>query len=292
LRELRHPGARAAREATAWLLELEFARKSPRTVSEYGRIIDALMGRHPDRAFADFTDDELLAHIISFPEASRPVAKAALNSWFRWGRLRRKLDANPMEFIPPIKAQEQRLVPIFSEVDIARLCGLELPDGVLMRLLLTDGIRKGEAEGLQVKHVNFDARHIEVRRAKGNKQRLVTLSPTLAGKLDHWFTTDGMNPDDFLWYARPGGHWRDHSKQIASSSFYRWWKRCLEEAGVEYRRPHTTRHTMATRAVRGGVDVDKVRRTLGHKKISTTVEMYVHMSVDDMHDDFAQLETF
>ena len=290
LRELRHTDAQAAREATLWLLALDSARKSPRTISEYGRLIDGLLAKHPNTPLDGFTADDLELYIGSHPAPSRPVVKSALNSLFRWAYKKRRIPANPVELVEDIKAREQRLVAVFSDVEASTLCNLPLPDGVLMRVLLSTGVRRDEACNLQVRHVNFDARHIEILRGKGNHDRLATLTPTLAGKLDHWFTTDGMGRDDYLWYSRPGGHYREHSRKIASSTFQRWWTTALTDAGVEYRNPHSTRHTFATRSIRAGVDVDKVRRALGHKKIATTVQTYVHMNVEDLHDDFAFVE--
>lgn len=290
LRELRHTDAQAAREATLWLLALASARKSPRTISEYGRLIDGLLARHPDMELAEFDSDTLELYIGSHPEASRPVVKSALNSLFKWAYKKRRIPANPVELLDEIKATEQRLVTIFSDPEAESLCSLPVPDGVLMRVLFSTGARRAEASNLQVKHINFDLRCVEILRGKGNADRLVSLTPTLAGKLDHWFTTDGMGRDDYLWYSRPGGHWREHSRRIGPSTFQRWWTNALEQAGVEYRNPHSTRHTFATRSIRAGVPVDKVRRALGHKRIATTVETYVHMNVEDMHDDFALVE--
>ena len=66
LRELRATDALAAREATQWLSELEFARKSPRTTAEYGRLIDGLLQQYPHLKVGEFTEDELTTYIASF----------------------------------------------------------------------------------------------------------------------------------------------------------------------------------------------------------------------------------
>lgn len=290
LRELRHVEALAAREATLWLLQLEGARKSPRTRSEYTRILDGLLAMFPDHRLEDFTDDDCFEYVMRFKEPSRPVAKSALNGFFRWAVKKRRIPANPIDLLPDIKARDQVIVSVFNDVELSALFNLPSPDGTLMRLLGSTGIRRAEASALQVRHINFAAGHIEIHHGKGGHSRLVPLSPTLAGKLDHWFVTDGMERDDFLWYSRPGGHWRDHSHRIVASSFQRWWKRCLDTAGVEYRNPHAMRHSFATRSIRNGVSIDMVRRVLGHRNIATTVQQYVHMSVDDMADSFAQVE--
>jgi hypothetical protein len=41
-------------------------------------------------------------------------------------------------------------------------------------------------------------------------------------------------------------------KPIGEGTFSRWWRRCLDDAGVPYRNPHTARHTFATRGAAAG----------------------------------------
>ena len=51
---------------------------------------------------------------------------------------------------------------------------------------------------------------------------------------------------------------------------------------------HCLRHTYATRLVRAGVRLDVVQRLLGHSKLATTA-IYLHSSIDDLHDAMATL---
>lgn len=46
---------------------------------------------------------------------------------------------------------------------------------------------------------------------------------------------------------------------------------------------HTLRHTYATRLVRAGVRLDVIQRLLGHARLATTA-IYLHSSMDDLHD--------
>jgi integrase len=292
LRELRHTEARAAGEATEWLLALQRQRKSPRTIVQYSRTVDALLAMFPETAPEDFTDLQLERFVDTYPQGSRLIRKAHISSLFKWWESKDIIPKNPVLRMDPIPAPPRPIVEVFDAIEVDKLCSLPSPDGVLMRVMTDMGVRKNEASHLRVNDFNLPELFAEIRPegAKGGKGRLVPLTQRLAGALDHWFTTDGMEPDDYLWYCRPGASYRDHSRPIASSTFYRWWAECLDAVRVPYKKPHTTRHTFATTARRQGIPIDEIQRILGHEKIATTVEMYVHMSVADLIPSMRLLE--
>lgn len=45
--------------------------------------------------------------------------------------------------------------------------------------------------------------------------------------------------------------------------------------------PHWFRHTYATRLLRGGTPIEVVSMLLGHASITTTIDTYGHLSVED-----------
>lgn len=51
----------------------------------------------------------------------------------------------------------------------------------------------------------------------------------------------------------------------------------LRNAGVEYRKPHTFRHTAASAMLNGGVPVTIVAAILGHERPSITLHTYAHL---------------
>lgn len=120
--------------------------------------------------------------------------------------------------------------------------------------------------------------------AKGSKDRVVPMHMKLATALANLQLLEGLEPNDHLWYDRAGGAHRviRRGKPLAESSFHRWWKRCLDTAGVEYRKPHTTRHTFATRWRQRGLSIDEIQVLLGHASISTTRDLYVHTGAEDV----------
>ena len=288
LRDSRHREARAARELQDWLADLELRNYAARTIDSYERTCAALLRDWPNVAFNEYTDSHVLHTLKRFPAKSRHQNKSAFEGWFKWGRLTRRIEANPMELVPSIRYKPQRRYDTFTEAEYEALCGLPCPDGPLMTLLLWTGIRRQEARNMAVKRLAFDRRQVVViEGAKGSKERTVPMLPAVAAAMDELITQEGLNRDDYLWYDRPGGHENApprHSKAIGNTSFQRWWERCLDDAGVRYRKPHMTRHSFATTVRRRGVPAEDLQRWLGHSHVSTTLDIYVHADEQDAAD--------
>jgi len=83
---------------------------------------------------------------------------------------------------------------------------------------------------------------------------------------------------------------RMRKDQIGEGTFARWWRRCLEDAGVRYRTPHTARHSFATRWRLRGLAVDEIQILLGHSSIRTTSDLYVHTKVADVAEHMRVIE--
>jgi integrase len=286
LRLSRFPHAAAAKEQSAWLSWLELGGAAPSTLDGYCWTTDKLLRDFPDTPFSDFTDVELLQVIKGVPTKSRPRAKAACSSWFKWGVKTRRLQVNPCDWLPDFKKAMQPIINIFTLEEEAALRALPEPDGTLMALLFDTGIRKAEARNMTRKRVDFGQQLlIVIDGAKGGKQRTVPIDPEttpgLLGRLDHMFTVEGIGEDDYLWPTRPGGGRISHAKAIHPASWHWWFVSCIERAEITYRKPHTTRHTYASRWRQRGLDLADIQLLLGHDDISTTQRIYVHQGVED-----------
>lgn len=285
LRDSRHRDARAAREQADWLAWLELGGTAARTVDQYERDTAVLLRMFPDTAFVDFDDGHLLHALREFPGPSRRVRSAPYKNWFRWGIRTRRLTSNPCDLLPDFKKPPVKLIDVFTEAEETALCALPLPDGPLMAVLFDGGLRKQEAIMLTERRCNLNARRLILKEgAKGGKQRVIPMSDRLAGALADLILLEGLKPGDHLWYDRVGGPNRRvrRTKPIQPSAFHRWWGRCLDDARVEYRKPHTTRHTFATRWRHRGLPLDDIQLLLGHASIRTTSDLYVHTKVEDV----------
>ncbi len=151
----------------------------------------------------------------------------------------------------------------------------------LMELLYATGMRVSELVSLPASAARGDPNMLLVR-GKGDKERMVPLSPPARAALATWLAerdaTDekavakGAAPSPFLFPSRgKSGHLTRHR-------FYLLIKELAVTGGVDPARvtPHTLRHAFATHLLANGADLRAIQTLLGHADISTT-EIYTHV---------------
>ena len=292
LRDSRHRTARSAREQADWLAWLELGGLRPRTLADYEWASARLMRMFPEKSLAEFTDGDLLHCARSFPAKSRRVRMAALESWFHWGIRTRRLRENPMLLLPHIKRAGKTVIDVFTDAEVEALIGLPDNDGDLFLLLFDAGLRRGEARMLTRGHV-YEAEtspQLVVLDGKGGKDRIVPLTVRVTQRLAKWFLLDAMRADEYLWPTRPGGYYLRRDRAMGDTSFTNWYRLRLEAAGVRYRKPHTTRHTFATRWLRRGGRLETLSQVMGHESIRTTFDLYAHLDTTDIVRDLHLVE--
>jgi integrase len=284
-RDKRYQQTRLGRDVADFLAWLELGGAASRTLDQYERDLARGALMFPNHAVAEWTDAELLHVARSFKPAERRVRVAAWRSFFKWARQTKRVSVNPTETLPAIKRTPQRVIDTFSDEEIAQLEDLPVRDGVLMQLLFDVGLRKGEARRLRLMHVADDVR---ILRGKGGKDRVVPATARATMRVNELAILDGLSPPDHLWYTRPGGGDQiAREKPIGDGSFDRWWRRCLETAGIRYRNPHVARHSFATRWLRRGGRITTLSTAMGHASLATTYDLYGHLDTRDLVADLA-----
>jgi integrase/recombinase XerC len=286
------------------------ARKRPRTLDSYERILARLCVLYPHLGRDEFTRDELRAWIASFPEGSRPKVWAVASDFWRWQWNEDRVRDNPMRGIRRPPPNPRKVIDVFTSTERGRL--IQAQAGSLMpvvdkcRLLIVqDGLRKTEARLLRVDDVNVVDRYLIVRNAKGGDERIVPFGDELQRAFMDFLYTPlprlgrEPEPDDMVWFAsgatghygdrQPQVTWVDAKRAMSSTAFHRWWQRVIGRAGVTYRKPHTARHTYATDLLDATGDITHVQQALGHKSLATT-EMYVHNQRQRLRRAVEQLE--
>ena len=158
-------------------------------------------------------------------------------------------------------------------------------DRFLLVLLRGSGMRIGEALGLR--HEDLDAMRSEVnvrRRVNGNGARAKSWSRTVPvdGSVsraysDYRHEEYGAIDSDYvfinLWGGRAGG-------PMNYGSVRRTVQRLSAATGVVFT-PHHLRHSYATDLLRRGVAPEIVQTLLGHASISTTIDTYSRLTIED-----------
>jgi site-specific recombinase XerD len=144
-------------------------------------------------------------------------------------------------------------------------------DRALLQTAYGCGLRLKELLGLQVVDIDSARLVLHIRHGKGQKERLVPLSPGLLQQLrDYWRE---YRPATWLF---PGAR---ATRALTNSAVQRICRRTGRRAGLSKRvHPHTLRHSFATHLLEAGVDLLSVQALLGHSHFNTTAK-YLHVSL-------------
>jgi integrase/recombinase XerD len=267
-----------------YLTRRETGGLAARTLDSYRRDLAQLCLLYPRKAPGDFTQHDLETALRHWTLSQRNRARSAFRGFF--DDLADQNGHDPAKRLPRIRVAKQHIIDIFDEAEQTRLTSLpELRDRAPATVLLETGLRKSEARHLTVADIDLEGARLSVRRGKGNKGRVIPLWPSTVAALNDLILLEGLNRHDHIWYTRYvnlGGEYVHRDKPAGDGAFHRWWVNLCDTAGVRYRNPHVCRHTYATTLLRRGVSMQAVSRLLGHASISTTVDIYAHLVVDDL----------
>ncbi|MDD7318938.1 MAG: site-specific tyrosine recombinase/integron integrase [Prevotella sp.] len=155
----------------------------------------------------------------------------------------------------------------------------------IIEMLFSCGLRVSELVNLKLSDMYLDERFIRVW-GKGNKERLVPISPRAIDELNLWFerrNTMEIKPgeEDYVFLNRRGAHLTRTMVLIFIKNYAR-------DAGIRKTiSPHTLRHSFATSLLEGGADLRAIQAMLGHESIGTT-EIYTHVSTKTLREEILQ----
>jgi integrase len=167
----------------------------------------------------------------------------------------------------------------------------------LFEFLISTGVRRGEALGLQWVDIDFDNRSIRIRRAitasgmttpKSGKARTLKMPESLAATLFDLLSDRRIKCLQRGWPEVP--EWVFCSETGTApdpGNIDRTWRRLRRRAQAEGVRPlklHAARHTWATRALGAGKSVRWVADQLGHADPALTLRVYAHAMREEETD--------
>ncbi len=159
-----------------------------------------------------------------------------------------------------------------------------------MNVLVTTGLRRGEAVGLQWGDIDCDELKITVQRnvtidkssvdkyhigsTKTGETRSVPISPRVYSllmtfKREQEQKYGKLMPSAFIFCRSDNPY-----APIYPTAPTRWQHRFVERNNLPKMSPHDLRHTAATLALESGADLKQVQELLGHKDPSTTMAFY------------------
>ena len=209
----------------------------------------------------------------SYKPASVNLQLNAIRNYFKFACKKGWCDTNPALHIDSVKNNAKRRDFLTSDELNALIDVVNHPLGKLViRTLAYTGMRVGECLALTLDDVNFSENKIFVRNGKGNKPRVIPLSPILKPYLEAYLNGPRSFVKGDRFFATP--------KTGSFSAVYI--NRLIQEAVEKLKwskhvTAHTLRHSFASMLVKKGVALPTVAALLGHADFRTVTSVYVHI---------------
>lgn len=265
---------------------------SPTTIKRYKEKVGAFYRRTNISSIEEVTKPLVLRYFLegradrNWKVATFRTYYMTLLVFFRWCVEQGYLESNPVEGME-LPSPDVSLPKALKRQDALKLLEiiynypytqkfLKYRNHAIFATFIFSGLRKSELLNLKLTDVDIENRSIFVYQGKGNKDRIIPMSYTLAQSLNRYlverkkarktcpeFFTSSNRNNGFTEYGLK--HFTDTLKKTIPISFT----------------IHGLRHTFATLMIEGGCDVVSLSKMMGHSDVRTTM-IYVATSVEHL----------
>jgi integrase/recombinase XerD len=248
-------------------------RYSDSTISTYTDALKSFLVFYREKSIIDITNDDVIVynnkHILknNFSASYQNQIVNAIKLFFQTIR-----DTKIMidKIHRPKRAKVLPNVLSKEEIKIILNAHSNIKHKMMLSLIYSCGLRCGELLSLQPVHIDSKRNLVLLKNAKGNKDRIVPLSPKILEMLREYYIV--YKPTNYLFEGQIKGQPYDaRSLQLIM-------KQALQKAGIT--KPatlHWLRHSFATHLLETGTDLRYIQELLGHSSSKTT-EIYTHVS--------------
>lgn len=260
---------------------------SERTLKNY-RYNLKMFAERMNKSAAKITTDDIRGYIGYLAE-NRHLAETSLQThintlraFFGWLHIEEKIKKNPMAKIKSLKLDKKgaRQALTVEELERLRDACRGYREKALVEFLVSSGCRLSEVAQLRAADLNLADRSVQVT-GKGDKDRVVYFSVRARLMVQEYIVQ--RKGGDGLFVSNKSPY-----EPLKPRAIQRIVRSLSERAGLEGRvHPHLLRHTFATHALNGGMDVTVIQRLLGHEDIATT-QIYAELNEEGVSSIYAQ----
>ena len=263
------------RRVSAFLAAKRIDGLSAKTIENY-RYTLGIFTEQVDRAVTKITVDDLREY-ISYLSETRGLRDGSLlthiktlRSFFSWLTVEDIIRKNPMLKIKSPRLDRARSRHALSQEQLERLRDAckTYKERALVEFLASSGCRLSEVSGIRMEDVNWRDRSVVVH-GKGNKSRKVYFSVRAKLMLEEYIARRKGGDALFASVKTPYPAMQPRAIQRVLGLIG-------DRVGLHVH-PHLLRHTFATLALAGGMDITVIQRLLGHEDTKTTL-IYAELS--------------
>jgi integrase/recombinase XerD len=223
----------------------------------------------------------------------------SLKQFFYWLEQTEQIATNPMSsFIHKalIKNTRQPL----TQLQIQQLFNAAdtIKEKIIIHLFYSCGLRRTEAENLNINDVQFTKRMLYVRKGKGSKRRAVPINEKIAKDFENYYNEERMkylftehlkynynlpiNPDYLE--NKQAFVLNNHYTRMKGDSYCRIFKQIIQRTDIPIHYGlHHLRHSIATHLLENGLSLEFIRDFLGHTHLDTT-QIYTKVKAQQLQD--------
>ena len=242
---------------------------------------------------ADTTIDKITPAIIEKLKAylvdTLKLSKATFNRYFASLKkafnlliINHKLNMlNPCKLVSSF-TEDNQIIRYLTEDEEKRLMK-ELPKYLkpIVICALTTGLRKSNILNLKWESINFEYNFIEILKQENKGKKVIKLP--LSKKFRKELEKIGIKKSGYVFHSHRGNK--------PYTNIDEGFKQACIRAGIENFRFHDLRHTVGTRLVANGADLQTVKQYLAHSDIKTT-QRYLHPVDENMRKAIDILDSF
>ena len=254
-----------------YLDKLELKKYAENTVKTYVHHFETFINHYPDLRPDAITENEIRHYLQRLTREGRSTSylNQAVNSIKFYFEVVMGMPNRFYEIERPI--QRKQLPKVLSKSEVLGLIGNtnNLKHRCIVSLLYSAGLRRSELLNLKLEDIDSKRMLITIKAAKGNKDRMTVLSPTLLDDLRNYYREH--RPKNYL-FEGPG------QRPYTASSVLKLISVAAKKAGIHKKvTPHMLRHSFATHLLEDGTDIRHIQLLLGHSSTKTT-EIYTHVA--------------
>lgn len=198
----------------------------------------------------------------------------ALKVFFNWLETTNQISVNPISNLkfksPKINTREpltkEEITILFEEIQ-------NLKELTILHLFYSCGLRRSEAEALNMTDIHFKQHLLYVRDGKGAKRRAVPLTEKVSKEMENYLLHERPNEEkaDTERSRSEAFMLNDKGTRMKGDQYNKALKAIIKRTEIKNETSlHHLRHSIATHLLENGLEIEEVRDFLGHSYLEST----------------------
>jgi integrase/recombinase XerD len=209
----------------------------------------------------------------------------SLKQFFHWLEQTEQIQINPMSnFVHKAFIKETRQPLTQHQIKILFNAADNIKEKIILHLFYSCGLRRTEAENLNINDVQFTKRMLYVRNGKGSKRRAIPINEKVAKDFETYYNDERLKSNVLSSVVEMAFILNNHYTRMKGDSYCRVFKQIIQRTDIPILYSlHHLRHSIATHLLENGLSLEFIRDFLGHAHLDTT-QIYTKVYKKQLQD--------